>query len=161
MEAFQLNKDIVPPRLELAFEAQVEVGSVLPIGASASVTRRTVPILGGTVCGPRVCGIIRTGGADWQFVRPDGLIDLDAQYLIETDDGVLIEVRNKGIRFGPPEVLARLAAGEAVAPDEYYFRTAPRFFAPDGRYEWLRESIFVATGERYADRVTIQVWRVL
>ncbi len=151
---------LLPPPLEFVFEARVEVGAVLPIGVSGPLSRRTVPILGGTVRGPRLSGVVRPGGADWQFARADGLTQLDAQYLIETEDGVLIEVRNQGIRFGPPAVLARLAAGEPVAPCDYYFRTAPRFFAPDGPYSWLRESIFIATGERYADLVVIQVWRV-
>jgi hypothetical protein len=36
----------------------------------------------------------------------------DALYAIETDDGVLIQIRNKGLRRGPPDVMARLAAGK-------------------------------------------------
>ena len=37
----------------------------------------------------------------------------------------LIQVRNRGLRHGPEEVLRRIAEGENVDPAEYYFRMAP------------------------------------
>jgi DNA-binding transcriptional MocR family regulator len=40
------------------------------------------------------------GGADSQFVEPDGLTFVDARYVIETEDGIRIGVRNQGIRHG-------------------------------------------------------------
>ena len=33
---------------------------------------------------------------------------------LQTDDGALIQIRNKGLRHGPPEVMARL---KAIKPD--------------------------------------------
>ena len=38
-----------------------------------------------------------------------------------------IQVDSRGLRTGPPEVLARLGRGEDVDPALYYFRTAMRF----------------------------------
>ena len=67
------------------------------------------------------------GGADWQILRPDGAADLEARYTIQTDDGALIYVVSRGVRHGPPEVLARLNRGERVDPALYYFRTAANF----------------------------------
>jgi hypothetical protein len=59
-------------------------------------------------------------------------------------------------------VLARLRAGEAVAPAEYYFRSAPRFDAPDGPHAWLRDRIFVASlaPDPAAGRIVIDVYAV-
>jgi Protein of unknown function (DUF3237) len=90
-----------------------------------------VPITGGTFSGPQIAGRILPGGADSQFVEPDGLTFVDARYVIETD-GIRIGVRNQGIRHGSKEILARLAAGEAVPASQYYFRTSPRFYPPVG-----------------------------
>jgi hypothetical protein len=73
----------------------------------------------------------------------------DAIYALETDDGVVIQIRNRGLRHGPPEVMQRLAAGDAVDPAEYYFRTVPEFIAPKGRYEWMNRSIFICSGARF------------
>jgi Protein of unknown function (DUF3237)/Retinal pigment epithelial membrane protein len=79
---------------------------------------------------------------------------------LETDDGVIIQIRNKGLRHGSPEVMARLVAGEEVDPAEYYFRTVPEFTAPTGRYDWLNKSIFICAGARFAARIKLWVWRV-
>jgi hypothetical protein len=56
--------------------------------------------------------------------------------------------------------LDRIAAGEPVAPSQYYFRTAPRFYPPDGKYEWLKKSIFLGDAERHPELVILRVWRV-
>ena len=101
------------------------------------------------------------------FSSKDELIDaVRDRYLerfldaIETDDGALIQIRNKGLRHGPVEVMRRLVAGEDVDPSEYYFRTVPEFIAPDGPYEWLNRSIFICSGARYANSIKLWVWRV-
>jgi len=85
----------------------------------------------------------------------------DAIYALETDDGVVIQIRNRGLRHGPPEVMARLAAGEEVDPTAYYFRTVPEFIAPEGPYDWLNRSIFICSGARYPLGIKLWVWRVL
>jgi hypothetical protein len=54
-----------------------------------------------------------------------------------------------------------LSAGEIVALEEYYFRAAPEFEAPPGRYEWLNKSLFMSVGERYAAGVVIHIHRIL
>lgn len=57
--------------------------------------------------------------------------------------------------------MKRVAAGEAVDPSEYYFRASPSFSAPAGRYEWLNRSIFVCSGVRHANAVSLWVYRVI
>ncbi len=148
------------PALEFALELRVEVGPPLEVGSSSSGLRRTIPILGGSFAGPLIAGRVLPCGEDWQLVESDGLTHLDAHYVIETEDSVRIEVRNRGLRHGSPEVLARIAAGESVSPEEYYFRTTPQFHPPDGPYDWLRRSIFVGACERYSNLVVVRVWKV-
>jgi hypothetical protein len=150
----------VSPRLEFALELRVSIGPVFQLGWGSFGLRRTVPITGGTFRGPGISGRVLPGGADWQFVDRDGLTLVDAHYVIETADAVRIEVSNPGIRHGAQDVLDRIAAGEPVAPSQYYFRTAPRFYPPDGKYDWLRKSIFLGDAERHAELVLVKVWRV-
>ena len=100
------------------------------------------------------------GGADWQLIRADGVAELDARYTLETADGALIYVRNFGYRHGPAEVIARLAAGQAVDPSLYYMRTTPRFETSAERYRWLNGVICVATGARRATAVELDVYEV-
>jgi hypothetical protein len=148
------------PVLEFAFEAAVSVSPRFSLGQVHGGERRVIPITGGTVSGPRLTGTVVPGGADWQLVQPDGLIDLTARYTIAASDGTLIGVVNRGLRHGPPEVLARLAAGEAVDPGLIYFRTTPVFEAPAGPHAWLARHVFVATGERHPDGVLIRFFVV-
>lgn len=155
-----MNDEKMPFSLEYLLELRVEIGPTHELGASRSGVRRTVPIIGGTFHGI-LSGRVLPGGADWQFVQGDGLTLVDAHYVIETEDGVLIEVRNQGVRHGSPEVIKRLAVGERVLPTDYYFRTNPRFYPPAGKYDWLRRFMFIATAERYKELVVVKVWKVL
>ena len=149
-----------PPQLDFVLEIRAGIGPTLELGASPAGMRRTIPITGGTFAGPNISGRILPGGADWQFVEPDGLTFLDAHYALETTDGVCIEVRNRGIRHGSPAVLARIAADDPVSPHEYYFRTTPRFYPPAGQYDWLKRAIFVGLCERYTNSVIVRVWKL-
>ncbi|NKJ43444.1 MULTISPECIES: DUF3237 domain-containing protein [unclassified Novosphingobium] len=153
---------MIKPELEFVYEASGELEPPRQIGPTYDGTRRIIPIVGGgRVEGPLIQGRLVGNSADWQLTRPDGVTVADALYAIETDDGVLIQIRNKGLRRGPPDVMARLAAGEEVDPAEYYFRTVPEFIAPLGKYEWMNQSIFICSGARYPLGIKLWVWRVL
>ena len=142
------------------FTARVDVGVPLELGQVSTGRRRVIPIVGGTVEGPRLTGTVLHGGADWQIVREDGTAELVARYTLQATDGTLISVVNKGIRRGAPEVLARIAAGEDVDPSEYYFRASPTFEVAPGPHRWLMDNIFVATGQRQAKQVVIAVYQL-
>ena len=122
--------------------------------------RRIIPITGGRVEGERLRGDVLPGGADWQVVRPDGAAVLEARYCVRATDGALIFVENKGLRAGPPEVLARLARGEPVAPGEYYFRTTPRFETAAPRYAWLNDIVAVGSAIRTPGAVILDFYVV-
>jgi hypothetical protein len=140
---------------------EANVAATRDLGATPHGRRRIVPILGGTVRGPRLEAEILPGGADWQIVRADGVVELVARYSIRTRDGIEIAIVNRGLRRAPPEVMERLARGEAVDPALVYCRTVPQFEAPAGAYAWLNCSIFVASAERRPDAVRIAVSELL
>jgi Protein of unknown function (DUF3237) len=151
---------MIQPGLEFVYKAGGALGEAIPIGDTYDGTRRIIPIFSGPVDGPRIKGRLLGQGADWQVTRPDGVTLADATYALETDDGVVIQIRNRGLRHGPPDVMQRLALGEDVDPADYYFRTVPEFIAPTGKYDWLNRSIFVCAGARYALAIKLWVWRV-
>jgi hypothetical protein len=150
----------VTPTLEHLFRAAITLAPLQRIGPVAAGERRVYPITGGSFAGARLRGIVLPGGADWQIVRADGAALLDARYTIQTDDGALILVQNRGIRRGPPEVLARALAGEAVDPSEYYFRTTPSFETSAPAYMWLNDLVGVCSAARGAGAVIIDFYAV-
>ncbi len=149
--------------LNLAYVADliIRVGEPLEIGTTVTGLRRLVPIVGGEVRGPRLNGQILHGGADCQVVRTDGVLELRAQYVIETPELNRILIDNSGIRRGPREAMERLLRGEEVDPSLIYFRTTPRFETGHENYQWLMRSVFVATGVRRPDRVELALFEVL
>lgn len=152
---------MIRPDVEFLFEAGGDLGAPIPIGETADGTRRIIPILGGGFEGPRMRGTMMPGGMDWQLTRPDGVTVADATYAIRTDDNVVIQIRNRGLRHGPDDMMAALARGETVDPAAYYFRTVPEFIAPKGRYDWLNRSVFLGAGARYAASIKLWFWRVV
>ena len=147
--------------LEPLFRISAEVGDVRSLGAAPAGERRVVPILGGTFEGEELGGEVLAGGADWQWRWADGTLAIDAHYALRERRGALIEVRSQGLRAGPPEVLERLARGEAVPAADYYFRTALRFATGDAPLGWLNRIIGIATAARHARRVELDVYRLL
>jgi hypothetical protein len=149
------------PELRFAFEIDVEVATPLDLGQTLAGHRRIVPIAGGLVSGPTLQGRVLPVGADWQILHSDGAMDLDARYTIQSDDGSLIYVVNRGVRNGPPEVLARLNRGERVDPAAYYFRSTASFETSAPQHAWLTRAVVVGVGERYPDKVVIRFWELL
>lgn len=148
------------PGLIFMFEASGALAQPVTIGDTPLGFQRVIPIVaGGGFEGPEIRGRM-VGGHDWQTTRADGVTVVDALYMLETDDGVILQCRNRGLRHGPPDTMRRLAAGEPVDPSEYYFRTAPEFTAPAGRYDWMNRSLFLCTGARFPDAVKVRFYHV-
>jgi hypothetical protein len=143
------------------FTITAHIGSVTSAGDIGTGVRRIIPITGGEVKGQDVNGQICAFGADFQIIRPNELIELEAKYAFVTDDGAVIYVENRGIRFGPVELLQKLKRGEPVDPKLIYFRTVPKFETGAAKYRWLMESLFVGSAARHADRVVVDVHQVL
>jgi len=140
---------------------KVEVADPFDFGSTPAGHRRVINIVGGSFSGPRMSGIVLAGGADWQIIRDDGVAVLDARYTLRTDGGDFIQVTSQGLRHGPPEVMARLARGDAVDPGLYYFRTVLRFETGSVPLDWLNRTIAVAGGVRRRNLVELEAFELL
>jgi len=140
------------PSLELVFHVRLD----FPEGprtrftpAHKSFTRGFVGLAGGAVSGPRLSGrVVAQSGGDWPHMWEGGLIEFEAHYMLEADDGAPIYVHNRGLAWSDPASLAAIEAGGAADPGATYCRITPRFEAPDGPHEWLNRTIFVGVAER-------------
>lgn len=156
-----MSVDIPTPELVHVCDVEAEVGPIQDLGPMPHGRRRIIAITGGKVQG-RITGTITLGGADWQHVRGDGVLELVARYAIRTSDGIEIAVTNRGMRRAAPEVMAALSRGEPVDPKLVYFRTVPTFEAPtDSAYAWLNGSMFVGSAQRRPASVLIRMFEVL
>ena len=148
--------------IETEFLCKVEVTlePIRDLGETPLGRRRIIGITGGRFSGSRLSGRILPGGADWQLIRSDGVAFLDARYTLETSDGALIYVNNKGYRHGPKDVVERLAKGEDVDPALYYMRATPWFETSAPAYAWLNRAICVASGARRPASVELDFYEV-
>jgi hypothetical protein len=121
------------PRMEFVYEETVTLGGSIHPGATPFGERNIVPITGGTFTGPRLRGKILPGGWDWQLASKSGCFFINANYMIQTDDGAVINVDNRG----------RSCPKEPGHPGAIY--TTPVFEAPLGRYQWLNGGAYVGT----------------
>jgi hypothetical protein len=126
-------------------EFRVTVGQPVSLGNDGFGEARIVPILGGTVSGDTLSGVILPGGADEQRVRADGLTRIHARYVIRTIQGDLVRVDSQGLRHG-------LAKGKLTAT---YFRTVIRFETSAAGLDVLNESLFWSDGRRMEDQVIL------
>ena len=123
------------PSLTFVYEELVTLGPSRPVGETPQGKRNIVPITGGSFDGPRLKGKILPGGWDWQLASPGGCFTVQADYMIQTDDGVIINVRNVGTQ-------CKTSNGNQGA-----LLTSPVFEAPKGKYDWLNGGVYVGTLE--------------
>jgi hypothetical protein len=144
------------PLLKPLCRIEVEVADMVSLGSVPQGERRYVPLTGGTVSGA-LTGKVRPGGTDWQLLRADGVLEIAAHYVLELDDGSLVEVDSRGLRHGLPEVMQRLAKGEPVAPHEYFFRTFIRLATGAPGWQRLNNVMAVAVASRQQRRVVLEL----
>ena len=157
------------PKLEFCFEIRLfftrthSVGE-MPQGAG----RGAVYVDGGTIKGPKLNGkVLPNSGGDWALFRPDGVLETDARYMLETDDGSLILLRNRGYLWGrTADVIPRIQdwmfrGGPPVPSEEFYLRAAPVFEVGTGKHDWLMRHVIVGVGDRYADGNVIRYYALL
>ena len=150
------------PQLEFAFEIKIEVdaGKGLEAGNTPKGFRRMIPITGGSFEGPNIKGEVMPGGYDFQLLRNDNVMEIDARYVLQTDDCV-ITIVNRGLRHADVEVMQQMANGIEVSPSLYYFRSVPQFETGSKKYDWLNKTVFVANGIRKPAEVIISVFKIL
>jgi hypothetical protein len=147
------------PSLRLFSRCIAQVAKPQILGRTPQGERRMVPILRGRFEG-ELAGEVLAGGANWQVTNEDGVCYVEARYAVETPDGAMVAIHNRGIRHGAPEILAKLMSGENVDPTEYYFRTTPTFETSDERYDWLNRIVAVCSGARTSESVILDFYEV-
>ena len=131
------------------FDITLHVPQVTDIGDTPLGRRRIAAVTGGEFQGERLRGtVVGAPAGDWLLQRSDGVTVLDVRILLRTDDGEHIYMAYRGMRHGPADVMARLAAGESVDPKSYYFRIAPVFETASKQYAWINRIVAVGTGRR-------------
>jgi len=148
------------PQLKFFADAQVQVAAPQVIGHGPRGLRRVIGITGGDFKGEGWHARVLAGGADFQLIVSDTLTELDARYTLELDGGDLIYVRNRAIRSGAPELMAKIARGEPVDPSAIYFRCAPSFETASPSLRWINERMFVGSGARLPDRVVMKFFEL-
>ena len=138
----------------------IHVAPLVSLGTVPGGERRFVSLGSGTAQGPELSGTVVEGGIDWQTLRNDGVLEISAHYVIRCDDGALVEATSQGLRHGPAEVMAQLARGEAVPREAYFFRTLMRFQTGAPAWLHLNRVMAIAVGERHANEVQLDVYRV-
>jgi hypothetical protein len=132
------------------------------LGKTPAGERRVVPVSGGRFDGDRLAGeVLPHGGSDLLLTRADGSFQQDVRLTLLTQDGGLILMTYRGVRYAAPEVGDRIARGESVAPSEYYLRIAPFFETASPAHAWLNRIVAVGMGERRPGGVTYDVFEIL
>lgn len=152
------------PGLEYSFSIAIELVPVRWIAPTAmGDTRGVVMAASGTVTGPKLSGrVIPMSGGDYALQRPNGVIEFDARYLLEADDGATIYIQNRGYRWArTPEIAAKMAQRQPVDDADYYMRVSPRFDAPAGPHEWLTKHVFVGIAKKLPTSNCIDYFQVL
>ena len=135
LKALGQAQPISRPGTTLLWQAVVEIGPREALGSSPLGERFLVPILGGVCWGGPGCeglqGRVLPGGADRQWLRPDGIKELDALYEMQLDDGTVLTVRN------------RVIVDESLQPR--YARSVLRVDAPAGPWAALTRRCLVGS----------------
>ena len=143
------------------FVMRLDVLPLQVVGATPDAFRRIGVVPGGAFEGERLSGEVLDGGADWQTVRADDATTLDVRLVLKTNDDALIAMTYRGLRHGPPDVMARIAKGEEVDPASYYFRIAASFETASAKYDWLNRIVAIGAGHRRADGPVYSMFEVL
>lgn len=159
-----MQEDIraLAPALEWVMTLDVVIGAPQDLGESVDGHRANYPITGGQFVGVGIQGEVLPGGADFYCLRPDGVGDLDATYSLRTDQGELINIRNRGFLVLGEE--GRLLEAKGVWPlPEHLYRCScsPSFQVARGALGWLAEAAFIGQVTYPSDtRVVIRIYRL-
>lgn len=141
-------------------DLSVTVGAPIEVGVTPRGRRRMIPITGGSATGHGWNARVLPGGADYQVIVSDSRAELEAHYVLETDGGDRIYVRNLAIRVAAPEVTAALVRGERVDPSLVYFRCIPTLETAAPALHWINDRLFAGCGQRLPEQVVMSFYEL-
>ena len=151
----------LPLRTEFLFRLVLSVGTPQMATQTGRGELRIVPVTGGTAEGPQFMSTVLPGtAADWLRVDADGTAHMDVRLVLKHSGGGIVYMSYSGVRTAPDAVLARLNAGQAVEPSDYYFRTAIRFETGAPDLAWMNRLLAVGVGQRPPSGPTYDVYAV-
>lgn len=160
------NQTELKPMEDLKYKVIMEIHSdldpVVTIGDIGKGVLRWVPITGGTFEGPGhngagLKGTVLPYGQDLQLIRPNGEWDLDAQYMLKTEENEVILINSKVTRFGNSDDLNNLRDGKPYNIDEIKGAGFTVFEVSSPRLEWMKHHTFFPMGKRYPNGVVVQI----
>ncbi len=136
-------------------EVEIHVSAPIVIGPSSWGIRMVIPVVGGTVEGPKLKGRIRPPGADWLLIRADNCLELDIRTVIETDDDAVIYASYAGVAATTRKQVEEYLSGKL--PEGVDLFVTPRFETSDERYQWLTriQAVGRGTAELEADGIKV------
>jgi len=130
-------------KLVHAFDVRMNFHKRVVFGpVSGGARQGYVSLKDGIVRGPKLNGrIMEYSGADFGVLRQDNVLEANAHYMLEADDGTPIYIHNRGYIYNT----------QPGATGPAYFRCTPYFKAPVGKHDWLNRTVVVGGGERHTD----------
>jgi len=154
------------PMEDLKYKVIMEIKSnlapVVTIGEIGKGILRWVPIIGGTFEGPGHNGVELKGtvlpyGQDLQLIKPNGEWELDALYMLQTEQNEIILINSKVTRFGNSEDLINLRDGKPYNIDGIKGAGFTVFEVSSPRLQWMKHHTFFPLGKRYPNGVEVQI----
>ena len=150
----------VPPKTEFLMQLHADLEQPQNLGDTPLGGRRIFYVKDGSFAGPRLKGQVLPGGGDWVLLRKDGVSQLDVRITLRSDDGCLVFVSYRGLVDIPPDLRARIAKGEDIPANRYYFRITPFFETECQKLAWLNKVVAVGVGKRSATAVTYDIFAI-
>ncbi|MER7503933.1 DUF3237 domain-containing protein [Nonomuraea pusilla] len=100
------------------------------------------------------------GGGDWCDKRGD-VYQLDARYLLQADDGAVIDITNRGYYHEEdPTAPAQHDGALQVSETGVYYRTSPVFRTDAPAHLWLARTVFIGLARGNDSEVAIRFYSV-
>ncbi|MDH2435470.1 DUF3237 domain-containing protein [Pokkaliibacter sp. MBI-7] len=137
------------PELEKRLHLEVDIAAPELLGDVAEGIRMNYPILGGrftlfTPSAEVICGTVVSGGYDCFLEQHDGTGRLDAIYSLKTDEGELINIRNRGWLMLTEQGQQQVKAGIwPIERTDYQCHCTPSFQVALGRLSWLGTAVLI------------------
>ncbi|KAM0449326.1 hypothetical protein ACHAO4_007673 [Trichoderma viride] len=132
------------PSLKFLYHLNSTLGEPVSFGPGPSGTKLSIPILGGTVEGPNICGEIMDVGADWGTIDANGTFRADARYQLRTNDSADIFIHVTGPTQPNGQVLNHIT-----------------FETGSDKYFWLNNIVAVGISTLGQTTVAVDVWEMV